>query len=95
MKIVIDIPEKDVPSGQEIKAIYLHFIDGKVCECSYPYKVLPKGHGRLIDADRMALLSNLFCYTKYTGIDEAPYEDATKALEFAPTIIEAGGGNMK
>lgn len=50
---------------------------------------LPKGHGRLIDADRTALLSDLFCYTKYTGIDEAPYEDATKALEFAPTIIEA------
>lgn len=51
--------------------------------------ILPKGHGRLIDADKMALLSDLFCYTKYTGIDEAPYEDATKALEFAPTIIEA------
>lgn len=50
---------------------------------------LPKGHGRLIDADKTALLSELFCYTKYTGIDEAPYEDATNALDFAPTIIEA------
>lgn len=50
---------------------------------------LPKGHGRLIDADKTALLSDLFCYTKFTGIDEAPYEDATAALEFAPTIIEA------
>lgn len=50
---------------------------------------LPKGHGRLIDADKTKLLSDLFCYTKYTGIDEAPYEDATKALEYATTIIEA------
>lgn len=63
--------------------------DGEMIEAIKNGTPLPKGHGRLIDADRMALLSDLFCYTKYTGIDEAPYEDATKALEFAPTIIEA------
>ncbi len=56
---------------------------------------LPKRHGRLIDADKTALLSDLFCYTKYTGIDEAPYEDATKALEFAPTVVEADGGDAE
>ncbi len=95
MQIVIKIPNEEVPNNQEIIDINLHFIDGEVCECSYPYIVLPKGHGRLIDADKTTLLSDLFCYTKYTGIDEAPYEDATKALEFAPTVVEADGGDAE
>lgn len=87
MQIVIDIPEKyknlldkGEADGSIRKSILLAVSNGTP---------LPKGHGRLIDADKTALLSDLFCYTKYTGIDEAPYEDATKALEFAPTIIEA------
>lgn len=89
MQIVIDIPEEVLNSIKTFKGKF-------ICENGYDLiqgikdgTPLPKGHGRLIDADRMALLSDLFCYTKYTGIDEAPYEDATKALEFAPTIIEA------
>lgn len=41
MKIVIDIPDEDLPNKQDIMEIDLHFIDGKVCECTYPYTVLP------------------------------------------------------
>jgi len=48
---------------------------------------LPKGHGRLIEVSK-ELECELWTYTRYTGIDEAPYEDATKALKLAPTIIE-------
>ena len=51
MQIVIDISDEDVPNKQEIIDISLHFIAGEVCECSYPYIILPKKHGRLIDAD--------------------------------------------
>ena len=51
MQIVIDISDEDVPNKQEIIDISLHFIAGEVCECSYPYIILPKEHGRLIDAD--------------------------------------------
>lgn len=51
MKIVLDIPEKDIPKRQEIVTIDLYFIDGTVCAASYPCEELPKGHGRLIDAD--------------------------------------------
>ena len=42
MQIVINIPEEDVPRVQAIMTIDLHFIDGEVCECTYPYEVLPK-----------------------------------------------------
>ena len=47
---------------------------------------LPKGHGRLIEVTNQ-LEQELFTYTRYTGIDEYPYESAT--LDDAPTIIEA------
>lgn len=51
MQIVIDIPNSDIPSKQDVITLDLHFIDGHVCECTYPFKELLKGHGRLIDAD--------------------------------------------
>ena len=87
MQVVINVPDKiyEMVMNTGTYGCY-HFISTKAIREGVP---LPKGHGRLIDADKTALLSDLFCYTKYTGIDEAPYEDATKALEFAPTIIEA------
>lgn len=53
--------------------------------------VLPK-HGRLIDADRGDLQSELFTFTRYTGIDESPYEDATIAIDNAPTVVPAEKG---
>lgn len=87
MQIVINIPEEayKLLKNEGVDWLGAEHILNAVANGT----PLPKGHGRLIDADKTALLSNLFCYTKYTGIDEAPYEDATKALEFAPTIIEA------
>ena len=52
MRLVIDIPESEIPKKQDIIEITLHFIDGKVCEAGgYGFVLLPKGHGRLIDAD--------------------------------------------
>lgn len=80
MQIVIDIPNEEVPSKQEIIDINLHFIAGEVCECTYPYMVLPKGHGRLIDAD--ALIDSL---------DASDRDIYCKAVieEEAPIIIEA------
>lgn len=44
MKIVVDIPDNEIPTKQDIVTVDLHFIDGKVCECDYPYMELPKGH---------------------------------------------------
>lgn len=87
IKLVITIPE-DIYEKIQKRKVNQYDIDD-ICQSVFEGTPLPKGHGRLIDADKMALLSDLFCYTKYTGIDEAPYEDATKALAFAPTIIEA------
>lgn len=51
MQIVIDIPNNDIPLKQNVITLDLHFIDGHICECTYPFKELLEGHGRLIDAD--------------------------------------------
>ena len=53
MKIVIDIPDDEIPKKQEYMGIGLHFIDGTVCKCTYPFSVLPKGHGDLIDRNKL------------------------------------------
>ncbi len=77
MQIVIKIPNEEVPNNQEIIDINLHFIDGEVCECSYPYIVLPKGHGRLIDADALN--------RKDVNCANVPMN----FIDTAPTIIKA------
>lgn len=41
---------------------------------------------RLIDADDRRLRADLWTYTRDTGIDEAPFENAIKAIDNAPTI---------
>ena len=49
MQILIEIPDSEIPKNQELVHLSLHFIDRHICECSYPYMELPKGHGPLID----------------------------------------------
>ena len=41
---------------------------------------------RLIDADDRRLRAELWTYTRDTCIDEAPFENAIKAIDEAPTI---------
>ena len=41
---------------------------------------------RLIDANNSNLIYALFTYSRYTGIDEEPYEYATQELLRAPTV---------
>ena len=81
MQIVIDIPNEEVPNKQEIIDISLHFIAGEVCECSYPYIILPENptNGDMVRA--------IFNYRGWTAIKErmahtlwwnAPYEKEDK-----------------
>ena len=75
MKIVIEIPETEFEVGNWLSAEY---ILGAVANGT----VLPKGHGRLIDADELDFEEVDFyspdsCYEVYRIINDAP------------TIIEA------
>ena len=42
MKLVIDINDKDIPKRQDSMDIHIHFIDGEVCECDYPFQKFEK-----------------------------------------------------
>ena len=88
MRIVIDIPNKDIPKCQEVIDVSLHFMDGKVCEAGrYGFAELPKGHGELVDIrPLMRGLYEEMCVGELTYTTSEVY----KMLENeAPTIIEA------
>lgn len=71
MRLIIEIPEE---MYELIKDGYVPWEINKYLKNSIP---LPKGHGRLIDADVV-----------YDDFEEGEY-DFEESLEFAPTIIPA------
>ena len=81
MQIVIDIPNSDIPPKQDVITLDLHFIDGHICECTYPFKELPKGHGRIGDLDR--LKKEIRENDIMGGLNYEQY------IDNAPTILEA------
>ena len=74
MKIVVDVPERDF-------GIYCRMVDEGMANEAVRRIVngtpLPKGHGRLIDADALKITED------YDGID------AMNAVYSTPTIVEA------
>ena len=77
MQIIIDIPDRIYK-----RQGYLNIIDSDILRNALKNGTpLPKGHGRLIDAD--AFGKELHRYT------EAPYQYALKVFNDAPTIIKA------
>jgi hypothetical protein len=84
MKIVIDIDENVYTRLFDNGIQDIEIAVDDVCEMARALRLgtpLPKGHGRLIDAN--ALGEELHRYT------EAPYLYALKVFNEAPTIIEA------
>lgn len=70
MRIVVEIPDNEVPKTQEVVATYIHFIDGEVCELgNYGVMTLPKGHGDLIDRDDV-LFNKYKIASHYLDYDE-------------------------
>lgn len=87
MKIVIDIPE----SYLNIQSISVsHFVINKVWDAVKEGTPLPKGHGRLIDADDAISKicgGSCGCHFEECGYDK-PCFSVTR-IELAPTVIEA------
>ena len=96
MKIVIDIPEEVGISNivNEIDCLLTDYFNGAYCKIT----PLPKGHGRLVDADALEEL----CYEHEIGndafdgeplIEQGQYDDGDNIwkplFDFAPTLIEA------
>ena len=90
MKVIIDIPEKDYYQGtlSNVFRCYSRELDAII----YNGTVLPKGHGRLIDADALKITKEYHTETdEYNWNVEHTYctEYYTeKEIKNAPTIIE-------
>ena len=76
MQVVIEIPENEISTKQDIIPIAIHFMGGKIVECDYPFIELEQ-HGRLIDADALN--------RKDVNCANVPMN----FIDAAPTIIEA------
>ena len=99
MKIVIDIPEEYLDS-EVIHITAVTGVDNKITdvnvESAYAeFQVLPKGHGRLIDAEKFANYVNDLkegwnrCGNEYESGRYESYDYVADTIENAPTIIEA------
>ena len=92
VELIIKIPESEIPKRQEIIEMPIHFIDGKVCEAGgYEFDVLPKGHGRLGDLDKIIKeMQNYYddC-AKTSEYTRLGFETAIAVVEDADTVIEA------
>ena len=82
MQIMIEIPDIDYYNMINDGCIYNYEIR-KALENSIP---LPKGHGRLIDADA---LSESFELSDFSGDEYDCIDNACYIVGCAPTIIEA------
>ena len=77
-------------SGDSVQKVQT-FENGHICKCNYPFKELPKGHGRLIDAETF----QKYCFNKNFDkrLSEAGLATINMFLEFQDTIIEADNGS--
>lgn len=82
MKIVIDIPEEEYNTGQLVH--YFGCYNDKLDKVIYDGTPLPKGHGDLVDRDRVIDLLNEQEYNYYTELDKV-----VDTVYEAPVIIEA------
>ena len=89
MQIVIDIPEKvynniePYLNGETIKGGFNLFMALEIIKNGTP---LPKGHGRLIDADKLELDDG------YSNYDGYYHSYSQSQICNAPTIVEADRG---
>lgn len=81
IKIPKDMYDRTLCTGVVIVGIDAAYIGGAIIDGT----VLPKGHGRLIDADRLVKEERIDLYTNY-GVES---KVSAISIEMSPTIIEA------
>ena len=61
MKLVIEIPDREVPKHQDTIDVHISFIDGTISQCNYPFEVLPKEKGYECAAPKGMLVGYGYC----------------------------------
>ena len=97
MQIVIDIPEKYykiiMDSRREIESLTYPGEDAFMPDVAIINGTpLPKGHGRLIDADLLVKRYGLEDATQYSNKGTMMLYEIAEMIDDAPTIVEADKG---
>lgn len=92
MQIVIDIPEERYKDLQRIASVQIDRQHFQTAEQLIANGIpLPKGHGRLIDADTLEECKEVM----NTIMNECEYAVRMDEVRNVPTIIEADGGDAE
>lgn len=89
IELVIKIPENVYKNIQSLDWKNIGRWSSEELKAIHNGTPLPKGHGRLIDAD--AFSGDMFCDADLTN-QHTCYDSIRKLLDDAQTIIEADGG---
>ena len=61
MKVVSEIPDREVPKHQDIIDVHISFVDGTISQCNYPFEVLSKEKGYECAAPKGMLVGYGYC----------------------------------
>ena len=90
MKLIIDIPKDIIESAKSNPNYYPTYHFEKIWRAIANGKLLPKGHGRLIDADALNEAYTYECISECDRCEHCSKDGHGCELSLnAPTIIEA------
>lgn len=89
MKLIIDIDDEDYKRIQDVPDVF-NSLTSRTYSAIRKGTPLPKGHGRLIDADRLKIDNPLYLSLDIPYVTEDTVEEI---IDHAPTIIEANRGS--
>ena len=59
MKLIIEIPDTDIPKRQDILSVDLCFVGGQVGQCTYPFEVLKQEPIEMLQEIRHEIENNM------------------------------------
>ena len=91
MKVLIDIPDKDIPKQQELISVNFTFMDGILCECDYLFDVVEEC-GDCVN--RQALIEKATSWDKHFT-DSERYVSLTDILALPPVTAKQRTGQWE
>lgn len=97
MKLLIYIPDDEIPKRQEIMSIDLHFIDGKVCECTYPFEEITNLSNEEIEKYLRNKITDVHRAMKMTRSEKAKciLKGKSKAFKHVLDLLEVENDQFK
>lgn len=86
MKLIIDIPDTDIPKRQDMLEIDIMFIDGHISQCTYPCNILYKDPVKALENIKNNIRENW--WSRQSTIDGTVFVKEDKVVEWVDKEIE-------